>query len=204
MRPGLLVVAVVFALPARGEGLATELTLDERHALTAIDIVVTPEVLDGVLQAPDDPQRIARLKDIALSTEDLGVRLRAIRALPHYCSATCRSDGVSTGDPAHLAVRRVLQSLDSSDHSGPGILKLHATLEALGATKSGLTQDVSLIAPFLGHSTGDVRATAARALTDMCNPAALDPLRDRLPIEPVEQVRLAISAALRDLDQCGN
>jgi hypothetical protein len=202
MRRPILLVLALCALPAQSSNLATELSLDERHALTPVDTIVTPEALDHVLQAPDPAQRIARLKDISVSTEDLGVRLRAIRALPHYCTTPCTSDGVATGNPAHLAIRQVFQSLDLDDHRGPAVLRLRATIEALGATHSGLDADVDLIAPHLDDPFRDVRVTAARALDNLCNPNARGPLQLRLDGEQVEQVRLAISAALRDLGQC--
>jgi hypothetical protein len=200
---GPIVVLALCAVSVHGSNLATELSLAERHALTPIDTVVTTEALNSVLQAPDLGKRIARLQEIAESTEDLGVRLRAIRALPHYCTTSCRSDGVATGDPAHLAVRKVFQSLDPTDHGGKALLRLRSTLEALGATRSGLTQDVNLIAPFLDYASRDIRVTAARALGDLCNSTGLVPLRARYQQEQIEQVRLAISTALRDLGQCG-
>lgn len=206
-RGGLLVVIAICALPAQGDNLATGLTLAERHALTPIDTVVTPEALDNVLQAPDLSQRIARLAEIGVSTEDLGVRLRAIRALPRYCSASCQSDGISTGDPAHLAVRQVLRSIDVTDHGGGAILRLRATLEALGATRSGLAEDVTLIVPFLDHASRDIRVTAARALGDLGSLSGLcdsvrNALKARLMGEPLEQVRSAIFAALRVVGSC--
>lgn len=203
MKRPLLLVLALCALPAQSSNLATELSLAERHALTPVDTIVTPEALDRVLQAPDLAQRITRLKDISMSTEDLGVRLRAIRALPHYCATLCKSDGVATGDPAHLAIRRVFQSLDLSDHRGPAVLRLRAAIEALGATHSGLDADVALIVPHLDDSFRDVRVTAARALADLCNQLARGPLQLRRSNEQIEQVRLAISTALNDLNQCG-
>jgi hypothetical protein len=201
---GLLAFVALCALPAQGDPLMQGLSPAEIHALTPIDSVPTREALDDVLQAPDLPQRIVRLEEIALAASvDFGVKLRAIRALPHYCSASCRSDGVGTGDPAHLAIRKIFTTLDPMDHSGPAVLRLRATLEALGATRSGLDDDVALLVPFLGYGSRDIRVTAARALRDLCNVGADTPLRLQLQREHVEQVRLAISAALDDLAQCG-
>lgn len=203
-RAGLLLLVALCALPVQGDALIEGLSAAELHALTPIDTLPTRAALDGVLQAPDPPQRILRLKEIAMSpTIDFGVRLRAIRALPHYCGTMCRSDGIATGDPAHLSVRKVFEGLDTSDHSGQAILRLRATIEALGATRSGLSQDVAVIVPFLDYSSRDIRVTAARALRDLCNPLALVPLRARYQQEQVDQVRLAISTALRDLGTCG-
>lgn len=204
MRAGwLLAILALCALRSGGAPLATELSVAERHALTPVDTIVTPEVLDRVLQAPDLRQRIARLQDIAMSNEDFGIRLRAIRALPHYCSATCTSDGVATGDPAHLAIRRVIQALNPADRSPVAILWARATIEALGATRSGLAQDVAQIGPFLVDPVRDVRATTARALGDLCSEDGRLLLAGRVGSEMVDQVVLAISTALTALRQCG-
>ena len=55
---------------------------------------------------------------------------------------------------------------------------------------------------FLENSSRDIRVTTAQALRNLCNTEAIAPLAARLGHEPIEQVRLAISAALRDLNTC--
>jgi HEAT repeat protein len=81
-------------------------------------------------------------------------------------------------------------------------LLLRAAVEALGIARTGNPDDVPRLVPYLDHPSRDIRAATARALRDMCNTGAIVPLRTRYQNEQVDQVRLAISTALRDLGQC--
>ncbi len=85
-------------------------------------------------------------------------------------------------------------------------LLLRAAIEALGAAglgnQGGDPNDVAVLVPFLDNTSRDIRAATARALSDLCDTQAIVPLRTRYLGETVPQVRLAISAALRDLAQC--
>ena len=47
------------------------------------------------------------------------------------------------------------------------------------------------------------RLRPIRALRDLCNSSAVFPLRTRYTAETTDQVKLAISEALRILGQCG-
>lgn len=193
---GLIVACLLATLPAQGE----DLMLSERaiHALTPIDSVPSKEALIALL-----PNPIIQLEEIARSsTMDFGVRLRAIRALPHFCSATCGSDDPALEDPVHRAIVGVLEAINLADTSGREVLRLRAAIEALGQTRSNLQSDVGRLVPFLDHESRDIRVASARALRDLCNTHAIAPLRARYQQEPIAQVRLAISAALRDLGQC--
>jgi len=100
-----------------------------------------------------------------------------------------------------------VRSQQVGDSTGKVILLLRAAIEAIGVAKAG-TGDVSLLVGFLDNPSRDLRAAAAFALRDLCEQAAVAPLRARYNIEMgstgVPQVRLAISAALRDLNTCSN
>jgi hypothetical protein len=101
---------------------------------------------------------------------------------------------------------QILASISPADQAGTSILLLRATIESIGVAKSGDPNDVSRLTPFLDNLSRDIRAATAFALRDLCNSQAITPLRNRYNIElgstGVPQVRLAISAALRDLGQC--
>jgi HEAT repeat protein len=199
MRRGLGVILVALCvLPAHG---ADPPTIPELHTLTPIDTLPTEaEILD--LHA--DP--VPRLRELALSVDaDFGVRLRAIRALPQFCNnmvPSCQDDTDGNMHPSRSAIREVIEGVAPNDRDGRAILRLRAGIEALGAVKSAKQSDVDLLIPFLAHLSRDVRAATARALRDLCLPTAIAPLRNRYDEETVEQVRLAISAALGDLAVC--
>jgi hypothetical protein len=187
------IIVAIFALPAHGETPPPPTEL-EIHTLSPIDSVPTKDELSSHVEGPD---YVARLEALALdSTVDFGIQLRAIRALPSFCAAQCKDT------PPHIAVLAVIASVPSTDHSGRALLRLRAGIEALGIVKSGKLEDVNLLVPFLDNASRDIRAATARALRDMCNTTAIVPLRARYQHEMSAQVRLAISAALRDLDQC--
>lgn len=165
--------------------------------LTSIDAVPTRAQLDQAFQAANLPP-LSTLTGIAIDSDpaaDAGIRLRAIHALAKYCPA---SPCLST-DPAHQAVVTVLQQT-SGETSGTGVLVLRAAIETLGLMK--VSTDVTPLLDQLNHPSRDVRAATARALRDLCNPQAILPLRARYSSETTDQVKLAISEALRILGQC--
>lgn len=190
---GIVVAVALCALPAHGE--QVELSATELHALTPIGSVPTKTDIEKIF-----PQNtVAELTAIAGATNlDFGVRLRAIRALPQFCLPAC---GTS---PIHASLVTLLQSVSENDSDGKSLLLIRATIEALGAAKSNLSDDVNLLTPFLDSTNRDIRAAAAFALRDLCQQSAVTRLRNRYNIEAVPQVRLAISAALRDLSTCSN
>ena len=199
MRREIAIVAVLSlsVLPAQSAGPES----DEIFLLTPIDSLPTRNQIVSV--APDP---IARLSELSLSTTaDFGMSLRAIRALPQFCvgtGPTCQEDSDSQMHPVRTAVRDVIASISPGDRSGKSLLRLRAAIEALGAIQSGEQSDVDLLIPLLDHTSRDIRFATARALRELCMPSAEAALRNRYEDETVPQVRLAISAALGDLEQC--
>lgn len=190
---GIVVGLALCTLPARGaqEVLAPSV----QYALTPIDSLPTRQELETVF-ANQDP--VLRLSQIAQDpTADFGVRLRAIRALPQFCPLTSCNNTM-----LHDTLVALIGSVAPGDRGGQTLLMLRAAVEALGVAKSGDPNDVSLLVPLLDNPSRDIRAATARAMRDLCDGAAIPPLRARYQNEPLEQVRLAISAALRDLGQC--
>src|SRR5262245_33068759 len=173
----------------------TNLTPDMQHVLTPIDSIPTREQLNTAFN--NDPG--AALQNLsALSADadsDIGIRLRAIHALAKYCPAT----PCVNADVAHQSVIAVVTS-NSGELVGSAVLLLRAAIESLGPM--GVKSDIGVLVPLLDHTSRDVRSATARALRDLCNTQAIVPLRVRFSKEQTEQVRLAISEALRILDQC--
>jgi len=184
------------ALPAH-----TDPALTELHTLTLIDTLPTR---DQILKFAPDP--VPHLAGLALSPgADFGVRLRATRALPQFCATTvpaCKDDSDLQMSPIRTAVRSVIASVSPVDRDGRSILRLRAGIEALGAIQSGEPSDVDVLVPFLNHPGRDIRFATARALRELCIQSAEAPLRNRYEDELVPQIRLAISKALGDLEQC--
>ena len=196
-RGSVTLLLLAFALPTRAEQ-APLPTID--HTLTPIDTVPTKDEIQKVLPTNTVGELAARAQDTSGMT-DFGVRLRAIRALPLFCATNC------AGTAPHTTLISILDALQDEPQGGKAILLLRATIEALGVTRSGDPDDVSLLVPFLNHNSRDIRAATAFALRDLCDQQAVTPLRNRYNVEMgamgVPQVRLAISAALRDLGTCG-
>ena len=170
-------------------------TLQVVHTLTAIDSVPTKEELD---HAARRCQRAAAapLADALDPQVDFGIRLRAVRALPHFCPEQPQQ--------CHAAIWDVLQDIDAaSEPPGWTILRQRAAIEALGEARSGLPEDLQLLLGFLQHASRDLRVAATRALRDLCDPAALPALRLRFAIDESQQVKLAIAQAVEVLQQCG-
>jgi HEAT repeat protein len=124
------------------------------------------------------------------------MRLRAIRAIPHFCAgqvAACRA--------------AILDALADEGGDGQKILRRRAALEALAAARTGDPADVGILTGFLGDDSRDLRVAAARALRDLCDPAALGALEARLQEEEqpggVGQVRKALREAIQVVQQCG-
>lgn len=196
--PGLTLALALCALPARGDD-ASDLQL--QRALTPIDS--SPQRADLVAIAGTEAEALASIIGFAQDPSvDVGVALRAIRALPQFCAGPCE------GSAAHTAVRQVIAANRAAVTDGVSILRLRAGIEALGAMRTSALTDVGLLALptdplLLAHPSRDIRAATAHALRDLCRrDAASPPLRKRLSAEPTPQVELAITDALRDLDQC--
>ena len=192
---GIVFVVSLCALPALGE--ETQLSSDILHTMTPIDTVPTKGDISKIFPGNTAAQLAGVAQD---GNVDFGVRLRAIRALPQFCPASC------AGTVPHQTLVSLLASVNPSEQQGPNVLLLRAIIEALGVAKSGDSADVSRLTPFLDNASRDIRAATAFALRDLCNQAAVTPLRNRYNVEMgpngVPQVRLAISEALRDLGTC--
>ena len=183
------------ALPADGSNAL--LTPPVIQALTSIDTIPSTVSLNDAFgtQPPLDNLRlIARDQTI-----DLGIELRAIRALPAYCPAAPQPCG--PGTPVHDTL---ISLIDGSAAQGTphDVLRLRAAVEALGATHSGLADDVDKLMSLLDSSSRDVRATVVRAIRNVCNSVAISRLSTYFFNEPSRQVQLAITAALQDLGRC--
>lgn len=182
---------------------STNLPIQIQNTLTTIDVVPTKQQLDtafgGEESALDTLTAIAADSD----PDNVGIRLRAIHALAKYCGSPPSVPCAAT-DLAHQTVVQVIQELTPADPeippTGSPVLILRAAVETLGMMK--VAADVTILAPLLEYPSRDIRAATARALRDLCNPQAITPLRERYNREPTDQVKLAISEALRILGQC--
>ena len=198
MTRGLIVCAVLLcALPASGDNAL--LTFPVINALTSIDAVPSRAALDDAFGAAalTDLLTVAGDRDA-----DLGVVLRAIRAVPGYCPPVPQPCG--TGTAAHDGLLALIAGFPAAQYTPQDLLRLRAAVEALGATHAALASDVAAIAPLLDHGSRDVRATVARALGSLCSNAALVPLDAHYPDERSPQVKYAIAAAVAVLGRCGN
>jgi len=183
------------ALPADGNNAL--LTPPVIQALTSIDTIPSTVALNDAFGT----QPLDNLLSIALDdTIDLGIELRAIRALPAYCPALPQLCG--PGTPVHDALILLIDGA-AAQGTPHDLLRLRAAVEALGATHSGLADDVDKLMSLLGRSSSrDVRATVVRAIRNVCNSVAISQLGTYFFNEPSRQVQLAITAALQDLGRC--
>jgi hypothetical protein len=195
---GAVFVLALCTLEASG---AQQATIE--YALSPIDTSPTKQ---DILNVTDPGNSIDQLHSLAITMSvDFGVQIRAIRALPLFCQPSCKNDpGVAPARAALLDIFSLppLGPNGLADRSGRTLLRLRAAIEALGEERSGEDADVDLIAPFLNDASRDLRATTARAMRTMCNQKAAPLLHERYQAEMIEQVKLAISDALRELTQC--
>jgi hypothetical protein len=190
LKTGLLALLVGLVTSAEG---ATPLSAQIQNVLTPIDTVPTQLELDTAFS--DHTQARQRLAEIALDdATDPGIRLRAIHALTKYCAGSPCVDG----DTAHLALVGIIETIRDAT-GGANVVVLRGAIEALGPQRVGT--DLPLLVPLLEHQSRDVRAATVHALRDLCNTQAVNPLRGLLQHETTDQVRLAISEALRILGQ---
>ena len=166
-------------------------------ARTLIAAVVASCALVAVaVSNPPPPVNLPQNQVAVLSgiDQDPGVRLRAYRAI-----------GLYKGIQARTALRFDLTSSLASPQTGTDLLYLRAAIEALGLQQE--PADVPVLVPFLNfEASRDIRAATADSLRVLGSSQAIDPLQERYGVEtqldqPSEQVRLAITRALRDLGQ---
>ena len=195
-----LAAFIVIAIGAGAAATTTPLSPDVQNTLTTIDEVPTQAQVTSAFGSGSDAATmglIAIAQDT--STTNIGVRLRAIRALANFCPPISVTD--SHCDPLSQTHQTLLGLLGANGTSSVGadIMTLRAALEALGELKIG--DDYLDIQAQLDNPSRDVRATAALALRDLCDTRATTALRTRLQHEATAQVQLAISSALRVLGQ---
>ena len=181
-----IVLVVAFGALASGD---SQLPQQVQNALTSIDTVPTQTELDQVFGGA----ALANLTTIAQDVSaDVGIRLRAIHALAKYCGAV----PCPTNDPAHQALSTLIAGT-ADQHVGSGLLILRSAIESIGVLQ--VQTDLGILLPLLDHPSRDIRTSTAHALRDLCNTQAVTPLRFRYQHEATDQVKLAISEALRIL-----
>ncbi len=194
-----LVASGIAASLAFATGSTAGLSERVRDTLTAIDTVPTKVQLDLAFEN----QALPNLSTIAQDrTLDIGVRVRAIHALAKYCPDPCTSTELAYQSLAALI------SETRNETVGEPVVLLRAALETIGtlpveSNAAAKAEVTAIVTELLNHPSRDIRAAAARALRDLCNTNAATALRIRYTSEPTEQVKLAISEALRILGQCG-
>ncbi len=188
------VIAFALALPARGDA-TYHLTQPVINTLTPIDSLPSSQQINSAFNN-SPAEALANLQQIANPTSfvDRGVQIRAVRALIHYCASTTCSES----EPAHQTLVQIATRYGAA-RSGSELLVLRAAIESLGILR--VTTDVDLLASQLQHPSRDIRTAAARALRDLRNTQAIVPLRARYNVEDTDQVKIAISDALRVLGQ---
>jgi hypothetical protein len=196
MRLGLAACALALcALPASG----SNPQIDPRLILplTLVDSAPEASGLNGAFASPD--AALAALRATALEPSNLGLQIRAIRALPSYCPKT--PPGCGPGTIMHDTLSQLIGTYQAP-RDAKDLLRLRAAVEALGATHVVLDDDVTLLVPLLSHASRDVRATVARALRGSCSVTAKNALKTLDLSEPSAQVQVAILSALQVLEQC--
>jgi hypothetical protein len=193
--------AIVLAVGLRSGagGPVIPLSNPQYDTLTPIDSVPSSQQITKVFNN-SSTDALAGLQALAYpgpgQSIDRGVQLRAVRALIHYCAS---SPCVGT-DPAHVTLTSIANDpVYANARLGSELLVLRAALESLGTLR--VPADMDIIGAQLQHPSRDIRVAAARALRDLGNTNALPLLRSRYNIEEVEQVKTAISDALRVLGQ---
>jgi len=190
---------VLLGIAATARGDALVISQADILALTSID--QTASTNDFVLAFDGSGSAVANLAAIGSdASADVGVQLRAIRGLAQFPDA---------GSVPHDTLIAIIHA-NADAPSGSSVLILRAAIESLGALAAGGGQaqpsDTTLLVSHLDDSSRDVRATTALALGQLCDTSAVTPLEVRFQAESAagccEQVKLAISDALRALAAC--
>jgi len=168
-----------------------------QDVLTVIDTVPTPSDLDDAFTT-----HASALQGLAAIARDSGAtdaasrnaRLHAISALSTYCPSPCDA----ATNSAHQALVAIIQ--ETADKStGFDVVVLRAAIEAIGPQR--VAADLDLLVGELQNPSRDIRAAVAHSLRDLCNTNAIAPLRLQQQTETSEQVKQAITEALRVLGQ---
>ncbi len=181
---GLVAVCAVVAVQV-AESAAIDPALVE--ILSGVDFVPVRTTLDGVLGASAETELNSIAND---TTSDAGLRIRAFRALAFY-----------RGPQTEATLTATVQA-NASATTGVETLYARAAMLSL-ATVIG-DNAVVFISPILDNENRDMRSSAARALALAGSTDAIPALRERLNLETVPQVQLALSDAIRELEQGSN
>jgi hypothetical protein len=204
MKVRLIAIAALLTT-LRATGANAPLSPAESLTLQAIDQLPTRAQIDFAVQPAAGLDRLIELASD--TTLDLGVQIRSIRLLPLYCQRPGENCGT---DPVHDALIAMIQR-DTSPLRQPGaaplpppdLLRVRAEIEALGATRSGLDDDVAVLTAaqpaLLGSPSRDLRVTVVRALRNLGNCKAIVPLQMLAAAETVTQVQNEIVGALQSL-----
>lgn len=215
MKTGLVATAALLStLPASGDAIqptpeqvAVLSTIDAPPARSQIDLAFGPDSQNAVLAIARGP------------TGDVGLQIRAIRALPQYCPQdpeNPKQPPSCAGAPVHQALVDLVAGfraqLAGAALSAPDLLRLRAAMEALGATHSGLPADVDLLTDpaLMRHPSRDVQVTAVHAIRGACSPNLCPPdactqaagAVRALHTGDQSQVDFAVNAALQELAKC--
>lgn len=153
--------------------------------LSGIDHVPSRATLDALAGGSAREMLIAIARGEREESADPGVRIRAYRALALYPDPSTE-EALREGIAEHAGAAAV------------DTLYLRAAVDSL-VDMAGPSAVEDLV-PLLDHRSRDVRASAASALGDTGSNEAVSPLRARLSVEQIGQVRLAIAEALRELE----
>jgi hypothetical protein len=192
-----LAIVILVALAAAAG--SASLTPYQQQTLTPIDTVWSKAQLESV-PAPYTVSQTDLQATAADGSASAGLRLRAIHALSTYCAVQAGS-ACPDNDPAHLTLTGLIAS-NGSAQNGADLLILRGAVESLGPMRD--PNDAAMLTALLNHPSRDIRATSALALGALCNTSSntLQALHQRLTNESTDQVKLAISAALRMLSAC--
>ncbi|MEO6777731.1 MAG: HEAT repeat domain-containing protein [Kofleriaceae bacterium] len=200
MKPWPLALALFAGGVAAG---STMLPQPVQDALTLIDSVPSQNQLDDAFctlptMCSDHQAAINGLAAIATDTgatdaSSRNARLHAISALSTYCVAPCADD-----EQAHQTLRSIIAAT-TGEATGFDAVVLRAAIEAIGPQR--VAGDLDLLISQLQNPSRDIRAAVAHSLRDLCNTQAIVPLRQQQQAETSDQVKQAITEALRVLGQ---
>jgi hypothetical protein len=168
-----------------------------QDVLTVIDTVPTSSDLDTAFTTHASAlQGLAAIARDSGATDAAGrnARLHAISALSTYCPSPCDP----ATNSAHQALVAIIQETGDK-YAGYDAVVLRAAVEAIGPQR--VASDLDLLVGELQSPSRDIRAAVAHSLRDLCNTNAIAPLRLQQQTETSEQVKQAITEALRVLGQ---
>ncbi|HET9625913.1 MAG TPA: HEAT repeat domain-containing protein [Kofleriaceae bacterium] len=197
---------LALSLPARGDAGSAEplLTPRVRNQLSAIDTLPSLNVLSDQSALRNAAPSLSSIASD--SGNDVGVRIRAARAMVGYCNANTDPDDncASLTSQIHVALLEIITSYQSNPSPTPrDLVLMRAAVESLGAARAVLPDDVATLLRLLDHPSRDVRATAVRALATSCAQDAIDRVRALQRTEPTAQVRGELNLAAQAItDNC--